>query len=195
MQAMRGGNTSFINTMRAYARAFWPSELHVHAHARACACVYVCVRMSACLRIRACVCVYVCACVCVRVRVRACACEVTEGALPLGVLPPQERASLLLIMPEASLGGLPGFLLFATAAASHSACAALSLATRSACAFAAYPSAAFFSLAVRLLGLKKSATPCCLSPLGALRGGSRGFPFMLKINPNASFVEPLCLVI
>jgi hypothetical protein len=36
----------------------------------------------------------VCVCVCMRVRVRACACEGIEGALPLGVLPPQERASL-----------------------------------------------------------------------------------------------------
>ena len=50
----------------------------------------------------------------------------------------------LLLLPEASLGGLPGFLFIAAAAASHSACATLSPATRSACAFAASPSAAFF---------------------------------------------------
>jgi len=157
--------------------------VRVRVRSHVCVLAHTCV----CVRVRVCVCVRARTCVCVRVRVRACACEVTEGALPLGVLPPQERASLLLIMPEASLGGLPGFLLFATAAASHSACAALSLATRPACAFAAYPYAAFFSLAVRLLGLKKSATPSCLSPLGALRGfGLGGFsglsPFMLKTN-------------
>jgi hypothetical protein len=41
-------------------------------------------------------------------------------------------------------------------------------------------------IAVRLLGLKKSATPSCLYPMGALRGGLGGFtglsPFILKIN-------------
>jgi hypothetical protein len=61
-------------------------------------------------------------------------------------------------MPEVS-PGLPGGLFFAAAAASRSAFAALSPATRYACEFAASPSAAFFSLAIRLLGLKKSATP------------------------------------
>ena len=52
---------------------------------------------------------------------------------------PKRGPAPLLLMPEASLRGLPGFLFFATAAASNSACAALSLATRSACAFAASP--------------------------------------------------------
>jgi len=51
-------------------------------------------------------------------------------------------------MPEASLGGLPGIRFFSAVAASRSASAALSPATRSACAFAASLSAVFFSLAV-----------------------------------------------
>ena len=69
-----------------------------------CACVCVCVRvrMCACVRcVRACVCVHVCTCVCAcgycvctHVRVRACACEGIADALLLGVLSPQERASL-----------------------------------------------------------------------------------------------------
>ena len=33
---MRGGQHININTMRAYARSFWPSELHVHEYSRAC---------------------------------------------------------------------------------------------------------------------------------------------------------------
>ena len=94
--------------------------------------------------------------------------------LMVSLLPKRGPAPLLL-MPEASLGGLHGFLFFAAAAASHSAYAALSPATRSACAFAASPSAAFFSLAVQISGLKKSATPSCLSSLGALRAGLGGF--------------------
>jgi len=62
---------------------------------------------------------------------------------------PKRGPAPLLLMPEASLGGLPGFLFFVAAAATpHSACAALSPAARSACAFAASPSATFFSLAV-----------------------------------------------
>ena len=98
----------------------WPSELHVHAcvHARTYACVYMC----ACVHVRACVCAcaYVCvctshtccvqcirACVCVRLFTYVCACAhlracVHAGTcacvrmcLPLGVLPPQKRASLL----------------------------------------------------------------------------------------------------
>jgi len=46
----------------------------------------VCARLSVCVRVgvRACVCV----------RVRACTFEGFEGVLSLGVLPPQERASL-----------------------------------------------------------------------------------------------------
>ena len=81
----------------------------VRAHVcGACAYVRVCVRV--CVRVyivvyltcvrELCTCACVCLCVfvrervCVRVRVRACACEGIEGALPLGVLPPQERASL-----------------------------------------------------------------------------------------------------
>ena len=53
---------------------------------------------------------YVCACG--HVRVRACACEGIEGALPLGVLPPQERASLpsCLSTLGALRGGSGGFL-------------------------------------------------------------------------------------
>jgi hypothetical protein len=61
---------------------------------------------------------------------------------------PKRGPAPLLLMPEASLGRLPGYLFFAAAAASHSAFAALSPATRSACAFATSPSAAFFLLAV-----------------------------------------------
>jgi hypothetical protein len=75
--------------MRAYARAFWPIELHLHAYARACAPVRL--RACACVRAlrvhaRLCACVYVyvyvcvrvcvcvCVCVCVRARPRLCAC-------------------------------------------------------------------------------------------------------------------------
>ena len=102
---MRGGQHLFIiNTMQAYARAFWPSEPNLHVYARACAhvraCMYVrlctymrcvlvrahagtcmcsCIRMHACACARACtyerVCVRARMCVCVRVRcVRACVC-------------------------------------------------------------------------------------------------------------------------
>ena len=91
---------------------------------RVCVCVYVCVRACTCVRalftcvrvyivvyLRVCVCVrahvrvcartcvraLMCVCVrtCVRAYVRACACRGIEDALPLGVLPPQERASPL----------------------------------------------------------------------------------------------------
>jgi len=56
--------------------------------------VYTIVYIRVCVRcelVRACV--YVCVCVCVRVRVGAYAYEGIEGALLLGVFPPQERAS------------------------------------------------------------------------------------------------------
>jgi hypothetical protein len=92
--------------MRAYARAFWPYELHLNAYARACARVRVCacVCVCACAYVRVCVRV----CVCVRVRVRACACEGIEDALLLGVLSFQERASNLFVPLRGGLGGLPG---------------------------------------------------------------------------------------
>jgi hypothetical protein len=90
--------------MRAYARAFGRLSCTctcVHARVRACACVCVC----ACLRVHVCVraptCVHACVYTVVYVRVCACvrcvlvrACEGIQGALPLGVLLPQERASL-----------------------------------------------------------------------------------------------------
>ena len=101
---------------------------YLHAYARACTrtCVFVCVRICVCVTyVCACVdgcvptCVHLlctCACVCVCARayvVRACACEGIEDALPLGVLPPQERASLLSCLStlgalRGSLGGFPG---------------------------------------------------------------------------------------
>jgi hypothetical protein len=109
-----------------------------------CACVCVCV----CVHVRVCayVCTYMRACAWVCVCVHVCACKEIEGALPLGVLPSQEKASPFAAYAWSRLGSLPGFLFFA--AASHPACAALSPATRSACAFAASPSAAFLALAV-----------------------------------------------
>ena len=60
-------------------------RVHVHVHCVLCTCVCVCV----CARVL----------VCVRVRVRACACDGIEDVLPLGVLPPQERASLQAVCP------------------------------------------------------------------------------------------------
>ena len=93
-----------------------------------CACAYVCVRVYGCVRTCVCVvylCVCVCACtcvhartrtcvyvcVCMQVRVRACACEEIEGALPLGVFPPQERSTLpsCLSTLGALRGGLEAF--------------------------------------------------------------------------------------
>jgi hypothetical protein len=46
-------------------------------------------------------CEYVCVCayVCVQIHVHECACEGIEDVLPLGVLPPQERASLQAVCP------------------------------------------------------------------------------------------------
>jgi len=101
---------------------------------RVCACIrlctYVCVRrilVRVCVRLYVCacayayVCVYVCVyartrtcvyvCVCMQVRVRACACEEIEGALPLGVFPPQERSTLpsCLSTLGALRGGLEAF--------------------------------------------------------------------------------------
>jgi hypothetical protein len=56
-----GGNTYLIDTMRAYARAVWPSELHVHAceHARVCTCPSVCVRVCTHMHAQGCACVRV----------------------------------------------------------------------------------------------------------------------------------------
>jgi len=67
-----------------------------------CVRVYTVVYVRVCVRyvlVRVCArtCEYVC--VCVRVRVHACACEGIEDDLPLGVLPPQERASLQAVCP------------------------------------------------------------------------------------------------
>jgi hypothetical protein len=59
-----------------------------------CAGVRVCVRVSVRVRVFA------------RIRVRACAFEGIEDALPLGVLPPQEKASLLICLSP--LGALSG---------------------------------------------------------------------------------------
>jgi len=56
--------------------------------------------------------IHVCVCVFVHgVRLHACACEGIEDALPLGVLSPQERASLpsCLYTLGALRGGLGGF--------------------------------------------------------------------------------------
>jgi len=103
--------------------------VHACAYVRVCVrvCVFVCVCVRArtvvyvCVRVRhllvcvraTCVCVHVCTgmCVCACVRVRACACEGIEDALPLGVLPPQKRASLpSCLSPLGALrGGLGGF--------------------------------------------------------------------------------------
>jgi len=91
------------------------------AYACACvvyvrACVYGCVRTCVralctcvCMRAPVHVCVRVCVCVCARARVRvhACASEGIEGALPLNISSSKETP--LLLMLEASLGGLPGF--------------------------------------------------------------------------------------
>jgi len=167
--------------MRAYARAFGPlsctcTRMHMHTcvcvRVRACVCPRMCLRefgtcvrvytvvyacvcvVYLCVLVRVCVCAYVCVrartCVCAHIRVCACACKGIEG-----VLPPQRGPAPLLLMPEASLLLLLPLCL----------CCPV-LCTLSACAFAASPSAAFFSLAVRLLGLKKSATPSYLSPWG-----------------------------
>ena len=63
-----------------------------------CACVRACVCV--------CVCVCMCLCLCGGVRLRACAREGIEDALPLGVLPPQEKASLHSCL--STLGALRG---------------------------------------------------------------------------------------
>jgi hypothetical protein len=166
----------------AYAQAC------VCVRARMCVCKCVCKHVCAGARVRARVCGRACARVCAYMYVRAHVKGLKAPFLLVSFLPKRGPAPLLL-MPEASLGGPPGIRFFPAVAASHSACAALSPATRSACAFAASPSAAFFSLAVRLLGLKTSkqlGVTLFVSPLWALRGGLGGFPglspFMLKIS-------------
>ena len=124
----------------AYMRACVYNRVRTRMHAcvlvRVYMCVCVCVRTltcvcvrvyiracMGCVLVRACVCArvrmyaYVCVCaragtcVCGRVPVRACDCEGTEDALPLGVFPLQERASLpSCLSPWGALrGGLGGF--------------------------------------------------------------------------------------
>ena len=133
---MRGPHNLIIYPNATYARAFGPlsctcTRVCTHARMRVCTCARVCTYVRVCVRARMCVCahhirvacnVYVHACVygclhtcvhartcvrvCMRVRVHACACEGIEGALPLGVLPPQERASLPSCL--STLGALRG---------------------------------------------------------------------------------------
>jgi hypothetical protein len=130
--------TNVIKKQCGLCEGLWPSELHVHAHARVCVRVRVRARMCVCAHtcvhalctcvlvykvvyVRVCVCARTCVCVrvcmwvrvCARVRVCACACEGIEGTLPLGVLPPQERASLTSCLSPlgllgAAMGGFPG---------------------------------------------------------------------------------------
>ena len=128
--------------------------------------------------------------VCVRAHISVCACAYVwvrmhmkglKAPFSLVSFLPKRGPVPLLLMPEASSGGLPGFLFFAAAAAaSHSACAALYPATRSACAFPASSSAAFFLLAVsvhtRLMSLKKFAIPSYIFPMGSFWSGLGGFP-------------------
>jgi hypothetical protein len=90
--------------------------MRVHAHKCVCVRVRVCARTCAWVRVRVCVCAcaYVCecivylsvcvcahgyVCVCALVCVRACTRIGIEDVLPLGVLPPQERASLQAVCP------------------------------------------------------------------------------------------------
>jgi hypothetical protein len=84
----------------------------VYAYVCVCACVLVHV-CACCVLVRVCARVRVCAYVCARTYVcmRACTFEGIEDALPLGVLPPQERASLpsCLSTLGALRGGLGGF--------------------------------------------------------------------------------------
>jgi hypothetical protein len=135
-EPMRGGahNLTMLHNA-AYARAFGPLSC-MCTRVCVCACACVCARTGVCVCMRVytvvyvrtcvralctCACTYMCACtcvhdrssvcVCMRVRVRACACEGIEGAFPLGVLPPRERASLpsCLSTLGALRGGLEAF--------------------------------------------------------------------------------------
>jgi len=86
----------------------------VRAHMCVCACTYVYACVYTVVYVRVCmryvlVRVFVCVRVrvCVRVCVRSCACERIEDAVPLGVLPPQDRASLPSCLYLSGLGGFP----------------------------------------------------------------------------------------
>jgi len=98
-----------------YVRVCACAYVYVYAHTcvralRTCVRVYtyVCVVylcLCMCVRAYVCMCAYMCACGCVCAYVvRACAWEGIEDALPLGVLPHQERASLPICM--STLGAL-----------------------------------------------------------------------------------------
>jgi hypothetical protein len=158
--------------MRACAGVCVCAGVFVGAYARVCVRVCVCAGAYVCAStyVQTRVCGRMCAGACVRTRecgrvcTRVCVCCVRVHVKGLKVpwvllLPPKRGPVPLLLMPEASLGGLPGFLFFAAAAAaSHSACTALSPATRFACAYAASPSAAFFSCCP-IIWLKEVCNP------------------------------------
>jgi hypothetical protein len=167
--------------MRAYARAFWPSELQVHAYARVWACL--CARVNVC----ACTCMRVCACMHVHAHARAYAClcahvhvYVKEGTPLHCCFSPKNP-------PAADAWGQcrpPGGLFFAAAAASRSAFAALfspALHMSPACC-----SSATFWLAVRLVGFYKLPTTSCL-----WKRSSRLCSQNQLILLNASFARPL----
>jgi len=144
----------FIYPNAAYARAFGPlSYTCMHMCGRMCrrictclcvlagSCVGAYVQAGVCVYVRLCVCGCVCAGALVHARVRTLCLAHVKGLKAPWVLDLLlKRGPVpLLPMPEASLGGLPGFLFFAAAAASLSACATLAPATRSACTLAASP--------------------------------------------------------
>jgi len=94
---------NLLNAMRAYARAFWPSKLHVHVLARgepACVQAYACVRV--CIHMHAHVCVYACVCACGHVHVKK---------APAYIAAPLHKTPLLLMSEVSLSGGLSSLLL------------------------------------------------------------------------------------
>jgi len=139
----------------------WPSDLHVHAHDLHAYDLHVHAYDLHMYDLH----VYDLYAYDLHVHAHAQACQGIEGTLL------KRGPAPLLFMPGASLGGLPGFLSFAAAAPSHSACAALSLATDSACAFAASPCLLLISCPTTRLA--EVCNPKMFVPLRGLEGRLR----------------------